>query len=317
MKHARHTLDCDAVPGFTAVYLRTAGDECAFIEAHTAHALPTLLAALEAQRKTPEQVRWVIVTHAHLDHAAGASALLAACPNATLVAHPRAARHLMDPSRLIASATQVYGPERFEKLYGTIAPIASERVLILEDGGSFELGDATLRVHHTQGHAKHHFIIHDPALATVYTGDTFGLCYPALQRAGRFALATTSPTDFDAREARKSLDQVLALKEPSACLTHFGAVEDPEEVGRQVRAWIDRSEAWVNAAAATDEPLEPMTRRIADALRKAIDVDTRGRGLVLTPGEWSLLALDIDLNAQGLAFVAEKQRSGSAPVQSH
>ncbi len=117
-------------------------------------------------------------------------------------------------------------------------PRASEA---LEDGATFELGAATLRVLHTAGHAKHHFVVDDPALGTVYTGDTFGLVYPALQRAGRFALATTSPTDFDASEARRSLAKVVSLGEPAACLTHYDEVRDLDR-GResQVRAWIDR-----------------------------------------------------------------------------
>src|SRR5580704_15922229 len=206
--HARYTIDCDILPKFTAAYLRVAGDECAFIETHTSHAQPKLLAELAAHGRRPEDVRWVVVTHAHLDHAAGAGALLARCPNATLLAHPRAARHLVDPRKLVASATAVYGAERFARLYGEIEPAPKERVRALEDGERFELGGAELQVFHTAGHAKHHFVVDDPVLRTVYTGDTFGLAYPALQRGGRFALATTSPTDFDPAEARKSIDLV-------------------------------------------------------------------------------------------------------------
>ena len=118
----RVTIDCDEwTPAFTGSYLRISGDECAFIETATSHVRPRLLAALEQQGLRPEAVRYVVVTHAHLDHSAGASALLAACPRATLLAHPRAARHLIDPSKLVQSATGVYGEERFAKL-----PSASE-----------------------------------------------------------------------------------------------------------------------------------------------------------------------------------------------
>jgi glyoxylase-like metal-dependent hydrolase (beta-lactamase superfamily II) len=314
----RVTIDCDVLPEFTAAYLRVAGDECAFIEAHTSRALPRLLAALDAQGLRPEQVRWVVVTHAHLDHAAGASALLARCPNATLLAHPRAARHLIDPQKLVASAKGVYGEARFEELYGTIDPIPAQRVRALEDGATFELGSATLRVVHTAGHAKHHFVVDDPAIGTVYTGDTFGLVYPALQRAGRFALATTSPTDFDPDEARRSIDKVLALGEEAACLTHYGEVRDLDEVAGQVRAWIDRSEAWLEAAAnrearrTGDATLAALTEWIAGELRAAIGADTAGRGLTLGASDWSLLATDIDLNAQGIAFVADKKRNGAS-----
>jgi glyoxylase-like metal-dependent hydrolase (beta-lactamase superfamily II) len=307
--HARYTIDSDILPKFTATYLRVAGDECAFIEAHTSHALPRLLATLEAQGKRPEDVRWIVVTHAHLDHAAGAGALLAKCPNATLLAHPRAARHLVDPSKLVASATSVYGEKRFAELYGKIEPIAQERVRALEDGESFALGDATLRVLHTQGHAKHHFVVDDPATGTVYTGDSFGLVYPALQKDGkRFAIATTSPTDFDPVEARKSLDRIVGLGEPSACLTHFDEIRDVAEVARQLHAWIDRSEKWRDDAAKSDAPIAEMTARIQTELRKAIEEDIESRGITFGDAEWKVLALDIELNAQGIAFVADKMR---------
>jgi glyoxylase-like metal-dependent hydrolase (beta-lactamase superfamily II) len=307
--HARYTIDSDILPKFTATYLRVAGDECAFIEAHTSHALPRLLATLEAQGKRPEDVRWIVVTHAHLDHAAGAGALLAKCPNATLLAHPRAARHLVDPSKLVASATSVYGEKRFAELYGKIEPIAQERVRALEDGESFTLGDATLRVLHTQGHAKHHFVVDDPATGTVYTGDSFGLVYPALQKDGkRFAIATTSPTDFDPVEARKSLDRIVGLGEPSACLTHFDEIRDVAEVARQLHAWIDRSEKWRDDAAKSDAPIAEMTARIQTELRKAIEEDIESRGITFGDAEWKVLALDIELNAQGIAFVADKMR---------
>jgi glyoxylase-like metal-dependent hydrolase (beta-lactamase superfamily II) len=310
--HARFTVDCDILPSFTAAYLRIAGEECAFIEAHTAHALPKLLAELARQGKRPEQVRWVVVTHAHLDHAAGASALLAACPNATLLAHPRAARHLIDPSKLVASATSVYGAARFAALYGRIDPIPAARVRALEDGETFELGTSTLRVHHTAGHAKHHFIVEDPALATVYTGDTFGLVYPALQRGVRFALASTSPTDFDATEARKSIAKVLSLGAEAACLTHFDEVRDLAAVGAQVGAWVDRSEQWLEEGARSGAPLAEIEASIVQKLRAAIDEDTRRRGLVLGAEDWKLLDLDVMLNAQGLAFVAERKRKDAA-----
>jgi len=306
--HSRVTIDCDVLPKFTAAYLRIAGDECAFIEAHTSHALPKLLAALEANGKKPEQVRYLVVTHAHLDHAAGASAVLAACPNATLVAHPRAAKNLIDPARLIAGATQVYGAERFAKLYGTIAPIPQERVRTLADGETLDLGDAKLQALHTAGHAWHHFAVDDPALCTVYTGDTFGLVYPALQRGIRFALATTSPTGFHAAEARKSVDRILALGREAACLTHFDEVRDLAECARQVHDWIDLSDQWVQEAATSSLTGKALETSLSEKLRAAIAEDTSARGLALTAEDWEVLALDIELNGQGLAYAVGELR---------
>jgi glyoxylase-like metal-dependent hydrolase (beta-lactamase superfamily II) len=300
MQHLRTTIDADVQPRFTAIYLRTAGDEAAFIETNTAHAAPRAMAALAERGLRPEQVRWVVVTHAHLDHAAGASALLERCPNATLLAHPRAARHLVDPSKLVASATAVYGAARFAELYGEIAPIPSARVRALEDGDTFELGDAKLQAIHTAGHAKHHFIVDDPAVDSVYTGDTFGLVYPALQRGVRFAIPSTSPTDFDAVEAHKSIDKVVALGRGAACLTHFDEVRDQTVVAAQLHALVDRSEA--------------LRRRVADGeavdlrseLRAAFDETAWSLGLTLEDADWGLLRTDLDLNAQGIQFAARR-----------
>jgi glyoxylase-like metal-dependent hydrolase (beta-lactamase superfamily II) len=302
--HRRVTVDSDVKPGFTACYLRIAGDECAFIETHTSHALPRLLAALREAGKTPEQVRWIVITHAHLDHAAGASALVAACPNATLLAHPRAARHMTSPQKLIDGAKAVYGAARFATLYGSIDPIPAGRVRALEDGESFALGDAKLTVWHTAGHANHHFIVDDPHIETVYTGDTFGLVYPALQRFGRFALPSTSPVNFDAAEARKSIDKVLSLGERFVCPTHFDAWEDSKAIAAQVLRFVDLGGAWVDEAARGDEPLEAMTASMARRWREAIQREAPHFGRE----EMEFLEVDIDLNSQGLAYVASVKR---------
>jgi glyoxylase-like metal-dependent hydrolase (beta-lactamase superfamily II) len=308
--HARFTIDADVTPEFTACYLRVAGDECAFIEAHTSHALPKLMASLAAQGRRPEQVRWVVITHAHLDHAAGASALLAACPNAVLLAHPRAARHMIHPEKLVASATAVYGAERFRTLYGTITPIPAERVRALADGERFDLGGATLTVLHTAGHANHHFVVDDPAIDTVYTGDTFGLVYPALQRHGRFAMPSTSPTNFDAALARQSIDRVLSLGRAAVALTHFDAYEDAQAIAAQVTRFVDRAGEWVAEAALGTETVPEMTVRFARAWRAAIAEEAPSFG----PEEAKFLAFDVDLNAQGLAVVADATRR-AAPLR--
>jgi glyoxylase-like metal-dependent hydrolase (beta-lactamase superfamily II) len=203
---------------------------------------------------------------------------------------------------------EVYGAERFAALYGTLLPIPAARVRGLDDGASFALGDATLRVHHTAGHAWHHFVVDDPAVGTVYTGDSFGLVYPALQRAARFAFATTSPTGFDAAEARRSIDRILALGEPAACLTHYDEVRDLDEVAAQLRHWIDLSEKWVEEAAQSGEPLATITAKIEQQIRVALAEHAARAGLALGADDWKLLALDIELNSMGLAVVADKRR---------
>lgn len=305
------TIDAEYLqPLLAACYLRVQGDEAAFIETNTAHSTPLLLRALEEAGLAAEQVRWIIVTHAHLDHAGGASALMEACPKATLVAHPRAARHLIDPTRLVASAEQVYGAAEFARLYGKISPIPAERVLVMEDGDSLPFGDATFRFLHTPGHAKHHMIVHDPARDTVFTGDTFGLAYPLLQRAGRFVIASTSPTDFDGPAAKASVDRVMSLGTRTACLTHFGEIDELDTAAAQLHRWLDLSEELeAKAVALPAEEAEPMIRA---ALEAEMDRAANERGLVFDAADRELLALDLGLNAQGLAFTAGRKRDASS-----
>lgn len=302
------TIDCDYLqPRFAAAYLRVAGDEAAFVETNTAHAAPKLLAALADRGMRPEQVRWVIVTHVHLDHAGGAGAIMRACPNATLLAHPRAVRHLTDPSKLVASATKVYGEDRFRALYGTIEPVPAERVMSLDDGAQVEIGGAKLSFLHTRGHANHHFVVHDPAADAVFTGDAFGLVYPDLQRPGPFAFPSTSPTDFDAAEARKAIDRIAGLGVRSALLTHYGEVRAIDAVAAQLRGWIDLSEAALVDAAAGDLAGAAMEKAIEGKLWAAF-----AERMTLTEKDRETLRLDVELNAQGLAWAATKRREGKS-----
>jgi glyoxylase-like metal-dependent hydrolase (beta-lactamase superfamily II) len=303
--HSRLTVDADLLPKFTACYLRLAPDSCAFIESNTAHAVPKLLAALRQAGRAPEDVRYVVVTHAHLDHAAGAGKLLEACPRATLLTHPRAAKHLVDPTALIASATQVYGAERFAMMYGEVKPIAKDRVRALADGERFEFGGANLTAWYTSGHAYHHLVVDDPATESVYTGDTYGLVYPALQTHGPFIMASTSPTGFNAEEAKKSVAKVLSLNEKYVCPTHFDGHENSKALADQLLRFIEQAGAWVDEAARGDEPREVMQARLVEAWWRAVLREAPRFG----EKERQHLALDLELNAQGLTHAALERRA--------
>jgi glyoxylase-like metal-dependent hydrolase (beta-lactamase superfamily II) len=152
------TIDCQYLfPQFAAAYLKTAGDEAFFVDNNTTHSVPLLLDALKRASLRPEQVRYVIITHVHLDHAGGTSALIKACPNATLLAHPKAAIHMVDPSRLVSSARKVYGDAEFERLYGEILPIAQNRVRSITDGETVDFGRSKLEFFYTRQSPLLHF----------------------------------------------------------------------------------------------------------------------------------------------------------------
>ncbi len=305
----RVTIDCEYVmPQLAAAYLREDGGEAAFIEANTTHSVPRLLKALKEAGLAPEAVKYVIVTHAHLDHAGGTSALMKACPNATLLAHPRAAKHLIDPSRLVASAKTVYGEDAFEALYGTIDAIDAKRVRSLEDGETVTLGKATLSFLHTRGHANHHFVVHDQLDEVVYTGDTFGLVYPALQRAKRFAYPSTSPTDFDGAAAIASVQRIVELKPKAVALTHFGEFADVKPIADQLISWLELSTKLAEEGAKSGDEQGTLEQRFKRRLEQEFETAAFRAGLTLTDEDRQLIRFDSELNGLGLAVAAIKQR---------
>jgi glyoxylase-like metal-dependent hydrolase (beta-lactamase superfamily II) len=215
------TIDCHYIrTGIAASFLVHDGGEGYFVEANTFHALPHLLKALDEEGLGRDRVRWIAVTHAHLDHAGGAFALLDACPQAKVLAHPRTARHLIDPDKLVLSAKKVYGEKTFAELYGDIRPIPADRVHPVEDGEEIPFQGSMLRCIHTRGHANHHFCLVDPLLDGIFSGDSFGLAYPVLQRKGLFIFPSTSPTDFDPDAALDTLDKIVNTGVRSVFLTH-------------------------------------------------------------------------------------------------
>jgi glyoxylase-like metal-dependent hydrolase (beta-lactamase superfamily II) len=305
------TIDCHYLgePQHSAAYLLVEGDRAAFIENNTAHAVPRMLQTLREAGLGPEQVDYVIITHVHLDHAGGSSALMNTCPNATLLAHPRAARHVIDPSKLVASAKQVYGEETFEKLYGTIEPVPGERVRTLEDGEKLAFGFRELTFFYTRGHANHHFCIHDSGTNGIFTGDAFGLLYPALQRQGVFAFPSTSPTDFHADEAKRAVRRIAEWGADRVFPTHFGEHTAIQEASQQLLSHLEFAgelEQECLQSDLPDEQLEPhCKRRWHEHMKQVL---SQHGDLAEDPEAWRLLELDLDLNAQGIAFVVQKAR---------
>lgn len=296
-------------PEFAAVYLLIDGDRAIFFDNNTNAAVPGQLAALRDHGLQPEQVEYLIITHVHLDHAGGTSAMARACPNATILAHPRAAPHIIDPSRLVASASAVYGADEFRRLYGNIEGVAAERVRVMGDEEVLDFGNRQLRFLHTRGHANHHCCIVDSGSDAIIAGDAFGLVYPALQGAGTFAFPSTSPTDFEPELARQSVQRLVDEKPECIYPTHYGAVTDIAVAAGQLIRHLDFAERLRDQAETSDladEALESYCRtRLLDYFRGLLDA--RGN-LDRDPNTGALIGLDIDLNAQGIAFAANKRR---------
>ncbi len=226
--------------GVAAIYMLEHAGEVALIETGTNHSVPFVEKALNERGLSFEQVRYIIPTHVHLDHAGGAGDLMMLCKHATLIVHPFGARHLIDPSKLEAGTIAVYGEEKFRQLYGTIRPIDSKRVIEATDGFSIDLNDRTLTFMDTPGHARHHFCVYDAHSQGIFTGDTFGVSYPQITtKQGRFIFATTTPVQFDPDALLASIDRLMSLNPQTMYLTHFGTISPSDDIVAQLKNSIN------------------------------------------------------------------------------
>ena len=163
--------------GMAACYLVVENDQAAIIDNGTMYTIPSIMALLDKLGLGPDSVKYVMPTHVHLDHAGATGGLLSECGNATLVIHPKGAPHMIDPSRLAAGATAVYGEEAFARDYGELLPVDEDRVVAAEDGQDFNLSGRAISFYDTPGHANHHGCFFDHRTGSCFTGDTFGLSY--------------------------------------------------------------------------------------------------------------------------------------------
>lgn len=279
-------------------YLLERDGEFALIEAGTAHGVPALLALLDARGVAREAVRYVIPTHVHLDHAGGAGVLMRALPQAKLVAHPRGARHLIDPSKLIAGASAVYGADAVARMYGEIAPVPEARVIVADDGFRLPLGKDELLFIDSPGHARHHFCIWDARSGGLFTGDTFGLSYRELaSERGAFVMATTTPVQFEPDAWRTTIDRLLSFAPQQIFFTHYGSSGDVPRMAQDLRDSIARHELLALKLIAHPDRHAALKSAVREELLQSL----RRHGCTLPEPEIEgVLATDIDLNAQGL-----------------
>jgi glyoxylase-like metal-dependent hydrolase (beta-lactamase superfamily II) len=285
---------------FDACYLVVENGRAAFVDTGTNHALPRLLGALDALGLPRSAVDWVIPTHVHLDHAGGTGVLMRELPNAVVRIHPRGLRHLVNPAMLVASATRVYGAQEMERSYGRVVGVPVERVQATADEELISLAGRPLRVLHTPGHARHHHCIWDERTRGFFTGDTFGLSYREFDNArGAWILPTSTPIQFEPEVLRRSIERMLAHAPQVMYLTHYGRVDDVPRLGALLLEQLD-------AMAALGRRLRDAPDRHAALMRglEAIYLERLAQHGCQLPVEevLRLLALDVELNAQGMAI---------------
>jgi glyoxylase-like metal-dependent hydrolase (beta-lactamase superfamily II) len=226
----------------TAGYL-VEGPTPVLVETGSQSSVPALLKALEAHGVAASDLAGVAVTHIHLDHAGGVGDVARAFPHATVYVHEKGARHLVDPSRLVDSASRVYGP-LLDTLYGRLDPTPADRIHVLEDGEEIAIGpNRALVTIDSPGHAKHHLALHDTESGILFAGDAVGVRLPD----SGVLRPATPPPDFDLDLAIASLRKFRQRAPSGVALAHYGLLPDPlsmlEEAEGILRRWAEVAEA--------------------------------------------------------------------------
>jgi glyoxylase-like metal-dependent hydrolase (beta-lactamase superfamily II) len=285
---------------FDAAYLVVQEGRAAFVDTGTQLAVPRLLATLSALGLDVDAVDWIVPTHVHLDHAGGVGGLLGQLPRARVRVHERGARHLIDPSKLWAGATEVYGEAEMERSYGHIVPVPSDRLDVTHDGQIIELAGRPLRFADTPGHARHHHCVWDQATRGWFTGDTFGISYREFDGPqGAWIFPTCTPVQFEPELLQGSIRRLLAEDPACIYLTHFGCVGDVPRLGALLLGLLQQMVELGQALRAS-----PDRHSALKAGQLAIfTASLAAHGCTKTRDDIeALLQLDFELNAQGMAI---------------
>ena len=303
--HGIHVIDTGFHrPMFDASFLIVENGRGAFVDTGTNDALPRLLAALEATGVPRAAVDYVIATHVHLDHAGGAGALMQQLPNARLVVHPLGAAHLIDPGRLMDSARAVYGVDEVARTYGQVIGVPAARVLRSADDMVLDFAGRALKFLDTPGHARHHHCIWDERSRGFFTGDTFGLSYREFDTPrGAWIMPTTTPVQFEPEALRHSIERMLAYRPECLYLTHYGRVTGVPRLAQLLLAQLDEMVALGLSLRSHPQRHEALKAGLARIYLER----TARHGCTLPPERvLDLLAIDMELNAQGMAIWLDK-----------
>ena len=227
-------------PESLAAYLIETGEGPVVVDPGPAVTLPRLHADLAQRGYRPGDLTALLLTHIHLDHAGASGTLARENPALRVHVHEKGAPHLVDPARLIGSATRLYG-ERMERLWGEIAAVPRHQVVSLAGGERLRLGGRKIEVAYTPGHAWHHVSYFDPETETAFVGDTGGVFGPPPRPPLPIVLPATPPPDFDLPAWLDSIERILRWTPVRLALTHFGIASDPtrhfEELSQGLVEW--------------------------------------------------------------------------------
>ncbi|WP_067726488.1 MBL fold metallo-hydrolase [Oceanobacillus damuensis] len=272
-------------------------DNLTLIETGPSPSIKYIKAGLSDLGHSLDEVKYIILTHIHLDHAGGAGLLIRECPNAEIIVHPRGKRHLVDPKKLAAGARAVYG-ESFSELFDPILPIAEDRLLIKGEGDTLEIGqNCILEFWDTPGHAKHHLGIYDPVSNGMFTGDTAGVRYEQLVPDGvDLILPSTSPNHFNPNDMETSIDRFRKKNLDRIYYGHFGMTENPDQALNQVSGWLEVFMEVGEQAVIEGRGYDTVSQRLLERIR----LHLREKGIDDDHEVYILINLDLQVGSLGI-----------------
>ncbi|MCS7173943.1 MAG: MBL fold metallo-hydrolase [Armatimonadetes bacterium] len=277
------------------------GEEPALVETGPSSCLRALEAGLAEHGLGVADLRSVVVTHIHLDHAGAAGVLVRRNPHLRVFVHPVGAPHLANPERLLRSARRLYG-DLLEVLWGEVAPVPAERIVAVQDGERLRVGGRVLRAVETPGHANHHHVFLDERTGLMFTGDAAGVSLPGCP----VVRPPTPPPELDLERWDRTLDRLTELAPRRLALTHFGVREDPEVVFQEMRRRLREMAEVLRPGWEAGEDVERLTER----LRRYLDPELEARCGAQTAARQETAA-SYRLNVLGFVRYFEKVRPAS------
>lgn len=293
------TVDTHHVrPNLDASHFIVDNGRVAIVDTGTALGLPYLLTALQDLEIELSAVDYVLLTHIHLDHAGGVGLLLSKLPNAKLIVHPRGARHMIDPAKLVAATIEVYGESFFKSTYGPVVPVAAERVISSDDGYLLTVGNRKISVWYTPGHALHHQVFVDHQANVVIAGDAFGVSYREFDVNGRaFIMPATTPSHFNPEQMIASIERITAWQPKAIYVTHYSRISEVPRLADELKSAISRwAEITKSVYAAGGKYVDLKSAISADVMHSL----NQHNDIRSTADRLDLLSMDIELDTQGL-----------------
>ena len=255
-------------PGIIATGLLHGSDGVALVDPGPTTSLPVLRSALAARGFSTADIRAILLTHIHLDHAAATGVLLKECPEARVIVHERGAAHMIDPAKLLASATRLYGAD-MDRLWGAMLPVPAASIDAIGERGRLTVVGHDVEIAWTPGHAWHHVSYYLPASKIAFVGDTAGICRPS----GRVVLPPTPPPDIDLEAWRQSTQTILDWNPDIVFLTHFGPQPSPrvhfQDLWKRMDDWSARVRASLSKEGSDEQRAAAFMTSITDELARS------------------------------------------------